>query len=150
MDLRSWHPGNNPANNGVNTSCADAGGTRGYASYIYYTITSFFGLTMTNTYINEQFGSRFDVISGNDWASPTAVNFETSNGSISDRLCAFGYTNPTSLQPQSPLSSTEVFTNGQHLYVGSLISGNGIFVQSDTQIYYVDHGVHSGVTSPVR
>jgi len=125
-------------------------GSDGYASGIPYNIISFFGVQITNVYVNETFGSRSDGTS-NKWPSPTAGSYTSTNGTFADCLLAVGpsWTPPT-LPPQSPLLSQDIFDILQTWYVGSLTNGSGLPVQFDDPTYYQDHGRHVSVSSPVR
>jgi hypothetical protein len=138
---------------GVN-SCSDTtgGGTNGYKSQAIYTALSFFGVTLNNIGVNETFGTQVDDFSGNNWPpnTPGGLTIPSSN-TFADTICAVGPTlTPAPLTPQTPLSSEKIVHSAQSWFVGSVTSGTGVEVQTDTQQYYIDHGRHLTIVSPVR
>jgi hypothetical protein len=142
-------------NKGVN-SCSDTtgGGIYGYKTQAAYTVQSFFGVAIANIGVNEDFGSTTDDYIGNNWPIPAAGGLTLpSTGLFADTMCVVdpGITlSPRVLTPQSPLDSEKIFHSTQFWFVGSVTPAEGVEVQSDTQQFYEDHGLHLGITSPVR
>jgi hypothetical protein len=124
-------------------------GSSGYLSLPSYRMQSFFGLQISNMYINETFGARSND-EPNTWATPTAGSYFTDTGVFNDYVCYIYGTVPVSLPPQSPLGTTKVFHLPQYWYVGTQSNGSGVEVQTDTIQYYTDHGRHEGIISPLR
>lgn len=126
-------------------------GIDGYMSHVPYRMLSFFGVQISNVGINESFGARTDVYLGNNWPNGAAGGVVSPSGTFLDKLCAVGSSlTPSTLAPQSPLTSTQIYYRYQLWYVGSVTPGSGIMVQNNNLILYRDHGVHSSIVSPVR
>lgn len=124
-------------------------GTAGFQSKVNYTILSFFGVQLSNIGVNETFGDQGDDYIGNNWPPYTAGGTTATTGFF-DNICAINQTVPPSLPPQSPLSSTKIDHGSQAWFVGSVNSGSGVEVQSDTLQRYQDHGSQLSIVSPTR
>jgi hypothetical protein len=142
-----------PMPSGV-ASCTPIGnppsGTLGWVQFIPYTLKSRWGVTMSNTTVNEAFGKRTDIYSGNTWPNANTSNGNTNaSGGFTDELCtaSSAFTPPT-LPPQNPLLNTPVFTVIQNWQAGITTSGGGMQVQSGTINEYTDHGTVAPIKSP--
>ncbi len=127
----------------------DAVGTDGYKSVIVYEIQTQLDEVVTNIGINEARGQRTDV-EPNDWGFAEAPNgFFTETGSFEDKTCfAFAGATPQSVPPPppgTPLSVRKIFFLTQMWRYGSTTSGTGHLVQTNDQVYYIDHGRHENV-----
>jgi hypothetical protein len=98
---------------------------------------------------NEAFGSYTDdyylsTTTYNNWGyPPTAGHGLNPSATWTDTIFAYGYTVPTTQNPQSPLGGQEVLDDsGWSLLVGSQSYGVGIVVHQDDQQWFRDHGVH--------
>jgi hypothetical protein len=142
----------NPADAGVaagSTCKSFSPGTSGYLSGIPYAAISKFGQTLVSFPLNETFGSRTDSTS-NNWGTPPAGGLTTdSSGKFFDCLLFAGSWNPQPLQPQNPLGNTLVYQLTQTWYFGTLTTGSGVVTQTDTINYYLDHGRHVSIVSPI-
>jgi hypothetical protein len=129
-------------------------GSNGYVSNVPYKILSQFGVTVTNAPINEQFGTPSNI-TANNWGLPSEGSVTPPNGTFVDTLCTTsprtgpGALQPLPLPPGSPLSGTVVQEIPQSWFVGIVTPGLGLSVQTDFANYYIDHGNHSYVVSPV-
>lgn len=56
---------------------------------------------------------------------------------------------PLCTNPQNPLSSVTAFHNNQNWFAGSQNPGQGVWVTTDTQQFYIDHARYSYLYSPV-
>lgn len=84
-----------------------------------------------------------------NWAVPSTSNGSTTNGHFTDTIYREGTQwYPTPVCPQSPLSPTTVVHWGQEWRAGSTTSGQGARVQTDTIQEYLDHALHTGISSP--
>jgi hypothetical protein len=148
--------GNGTTTNSGVSSCGGSSpppGSNGYNSNVPYKIISFFGATIGNVPISELFGAVTNVISNNWGGAPPAGSLTPPAGIFVDSLCTAlppGTFNPQPKIPQSPLSSTLVQEIVQSWWVGSTTATSGVKIQSDTANYFLDHGTHFPVTSPVR
>ncbi len=124
-------------------------GTAGWQSLIPYTIKSFFGQTVNNIYVNETLAVPFQNNIPNNWgATPAGVFLVTMAGAFTDNMCIVNGNppfNPKPVVPGSPLSTQEVQYDNQGWYVGGQTTGTGIEVQSDVQLWYLDHGRHGNI-----
>jgi hypothetical protein len=130
----------------VPTVCGPNNSIGGYSVVYSFSAVSFFQNPLTSVPVNESFGTRSDVYGGNKWPSPTPLPH--SGIPYGDTLQACGSGPPLSRSLGS--GDTEVFSIPQTFWFGSLVSGSGIPVQTDTVIYYTDHAVEANVITPVR
>jgi hypothetical protein len=146
---------NGVTHKGVN-SCPDTtgGGTHGYKTQAIFTAQSFFGVMLTNIGVNEDFGTIADDYIGNNWPIPTAGGLTIpGTGLFADTMCVVDpglILTPRVLTPQSPLTNVKIDHSSQFWFVGSVTPASGVEVQSDTQQYFQDHGLHLSIVSPVR
>ncbi len=139
---------------GIQGSCLAvpaASGTAGFQTLIPYAIISFQGVQISNISVFENFSNYQSIYTNENWGSFTASGITTLDGTFVDDICRDGSgLTPQPLPPQSPLSSVAVDQMFQTWNVGSGSAGAGLSVQTDTLRRYVDHGVHTGITSPTR
>jgi hypothetical protein len=152
----------NPYTDKSVNACSDtvSGGINGYKTQAIYTAISFFGVTLANIGINEDFASYADDYTGNNWPVQQACGTSgicgnlPSNGQFADTMCVVDPTGislyPAVYTPQNPLWTVKIDHASQFWYVGSGTPAVGVEVQSDTQQYYQDHARHLNITSPVR
>jgi len=124
-------------------------GTLGFQTLIPYNMMSRFGKLITNIDMNESFGTWSTDYIGNTWVAPLPGSFTSDNGFFVDHMCVQGWF-PPAMIPQSPLSTTGIQHATQSWFVGSLTSGSGVQVQTNTHQRFIDHGEHTSITSPVR
>jgi hypothetical protein len=125
-------------------------GSAGWYQIIPYALESRFGAIMSYTPVNESFGQRSNIYSGNNWSTPTPGPGTTNAaGAYQDNLCASGagFTPPT-MPPQNPIGSNLVFQLAQTWSAGTLTTGGGLAVQEDVMSYYQDHGTITQIASP--
>jgi hypothetical protein len=125
-------------------------GNNGFQSVVPYKILSFFGVQISHIGVNETFATWTDDYIGNNWPVVVAGGYTTTDGTFADYICAINTTTPPSLPPQVPLSATKIDHASQFWFVGSVTPSDGVEVQSDTFQRYQDHGLHTGIVSPVR
>jgi hypothetical protein len=133
------------------TPISDAAFNDGFKSTIYYSTRDNFNNVMPSIALNEQFGSTTND-QPNNWANPSAGGI-SSYGSYEwfDTLSFYSCASvtPVCTNPQSPLSSSAVKHYSQTWRVGSSTVGTGVIVQTDNLQYYVDHGRHTNIVTPV-
>ena len=135
----------------TNTCEAPVTGEAGYATYVEYTMKSYFDVTITNLPVNETFGPTSPNYTGEDWSVLTAgpPDTDTGDGTFADEICEINPTGkPHSQKPQSPLGTTMVQNASQGWRVGGSTNGQGVLVQTDTCQMYQDHGAHLNIMSP--
>jgi hypothetical protein len=102
--------------------------------------------TFLNIGVMEGFSGRYDN-APNNWASPTAGGSYIQSG-LADFVCVAGGFSPHPIPPGNPLGSSLINQISQDWYIGSSSSTSGVHVQSNLQNRYLDHGEHSGISSP--
>lgn len=92
-----------------------------------------------------------------NWGQNPTQNGNAPGGLLTDILSQYNtatkiwYPNPGCVQPPNPPSTTKVNHWGQEFYAGSLTSGTGAPVQTDTLQKYLDNGRHTPpINSPVQ
>ncbi|MFZ0745351.1 MAG: hypothetical protein WAM85_13150 [Terracidiphilus sp.] len=135
---------------GYQTSCSDHSGTVGYSSWVEYQLMSYFGVTITNIGVNEAFGSTVSDYTNENWGTITALpGYVETDGDFDDNICAHSSTStPRTLPPGSPLGTTQVIHASQSIRVGSITSGAGVQVLTNTHQLYQDHGRWLNPASP--
>jgi len=146
---------NGPSTNrGVTGDCNSVpatSGSSGFQTLVPYAIISFFGVQVSHIPVYENFSNYQPIYTNENWGSFVAGGITTADGTFVDNICQDGSgLTPPPLPPQSPLSNLAVDQMFQTWYVGSGSAGHGLSVQTDTLRRYVDHGVHTGITSPTR
>jgi hypothetical protein len=93
--------------------------------------------------MNEQFGAWWDDCT-NNWPEPTPGSDETDeeDGTFVDAIGAWnkGVLNPDPLYRDPPLKDQEVLHAQQKFFAGSLVSGKGCDVSTQTVQFYTDYG----------
>jgi hypothetical protein len=140
-------------NKGVAGPCSQIpspSGTAGFQSLVPYAIISFQGQQITHIPVFESLNNDVPFYTGETW--PFAANgFTSTDGTLVDNICAVGSLTPHPLPPQSPtLSTTAIDQINQQWTVGGGSVASGLPVQTDTLQRFIDHGRHTGITSPVR
>jgi hypothetical protein len=128
-----------------------ADGTWAYFTQISYAIQDQFTTQLpSDVPANEQWTTGVvNDYAGNNWFQANEGGGNAPGGVLTDYIQGQRFTqNPTPSFPQNPLSNIAVHHWGQDLFVGSLTTGAGRRVQSDTQQKYIDHADHTNVTSP--
>ena len=142
---------------GVGTACEyPPSGTDGFLSLIGYEVDDQFGVNtfsqgQSNAGVNEYLGAKTDYQT-NNWSVPTAGGSTTPGGVFVDNLCFTGAWTPQPLPPQSPLTNNLVDTIPQTWYAGSSAMpppNQGCEVQTDKIYFFIDHGRHRAIKSPV-
>jgi hypothetical protein len=142
---------------GVGTACEyPPSGTDGFLSLIGYEVDDQFGVNtfsqgQSDAGVNEYLGAKKDYQT-NNWSVPTAGGATTPGGVFVDRLCFTGAWTPHPLPPQSPLTNNLVDTIPQTWYAGSSATpppNQGCEVQTDKIYFFIDHGRHRAIKSPV-
>jgi hypothetical protein len=125
--------------------------TFAYLSLINYTIRDKFGHQLpSDVPVNESWTSGIepDYFQMN-WRMSTAGGFVAPSAAFADHIQGEVSTmTPTPLNPQNPLGTIMVCHWGQQWQVGSVSSGNGRRVQTDTFQKYQDHALHLNIVSP--
>jgi hypothetical protein len=133
------------------TAISDFAMSDGFSTHIYYSNKDQFGNTLPSIALNEQFGTVTNDQT-NNWANPTAGGIGSyGSNEWYDWLYFYSCSGATPLctNPQTPLSSNAVKHDAQSWRVGSSTVGTGVLVQTDNLQYYVDHGRHTSIVSPV-
>ncbi len=135
------------------SNCIPTSGTTGYASFITYLTHSYFGVTITNEWVNESLDN-FSDDHVNNWPWGNEGSVLSPDGRFSDEICVTqgtGGLSPQPTPPQQPQLSTYTIDHAtQGWYVGSTTPAKGVQIQRDTLQRYIDHGVHLGIQTPVR
>lgn len=140
---------------GVTGSCSlipAASGTSGFQTTVPYSIISFLGSQISHIQIAESFSNHQPIYTNENWPFQ-AGTFTTPDGTFVDNICADGSLTPHPLPPPpppSPPSNTAIDQLFQTWTVGGGTAAPGLSVQTDTLRRYIDHGVHTGITSPTR
>jgi len=140
-------------NRGVKAPCEPIpapSGTDGFQSLVPYEIISFLGVEITNITVAEHFGTDVPAYTNENWPLNTGSPITSTDGTFVDDICQVGTFTPHPLPPQSPPSTTLIDQASQSWNIGSGSNGPGLIVQTDTLQRYIDHGRHTGITSPVR
>ena len=127
-------------------------GTAGYLTQVSYIAQSFFGVNIGNQYVNEQLGNPQNVLTNNWGPLPTpSSTLSNTGGGFNDTIC-FSATgaSPLETQPATPLGATLVEFAAQTWSLGVMTIGAGVPVQTDTIQYFIDHGAHAGIVTPLR
>jgi len=128
----------------------------GYESIIPYktqSLCSGSNFIMEGYVINEAFEGQQNPIS-NNWpldAGSATIYTDTWGDTIRRSVgvyCGGASCSPAPLNPQSPLTSTLVQSAVQKWYVGSVTSGEGIHIMTNTIRAYMDHGDHVITSNP--
>ena len=124
----------------------------GWQSKIYYKIEDRLGSVLPrNVELNEDWtGGVTSDWEGENWSRPTAGDATVSPSSWYDD-CAEpddASHNPHPTNPETPLGSDEVQNWPGEWNVGSTSNGQGVQVQTNTWQDYLDHHMHTGITSP--
>lgn len=126
-----------------------ADGSDGWQSNTTWHLYDACGGSLPYMDFNEAFGAVSTDYSGQNWSAPTeSYNNSGSAYQVIDMMLATGVNlSPQAENPQSPtLSSTAVYHNPWLFNVGSATlcttTCSGIFLYSDTQQRYLDHGRH--------
>jgi hypothetical protein len=131
--------------------CTGTTGTAGYKSTINYEVRSFFNVSFYPFYFNETFADVTDVYIGNDWPDYQPIPNTAIVSGFADGICFADPTHtPRPTVPQMPLSTTQIDFGLQGWSIGSLQTGGGILIQTDTLNRFIDHATHTVITSPVR
>lgn len=133
----------------VDSCYTDAPGSSGFSSDVPYKILSFFGVQISNIGVNETFGARSDIYSGNNWPSPTAGHTLSTLGLFSDQVCEVF---PSAVPPTNPpgAGTALVFQQAQSWFIGSQTNGSGLKIQLDSIEFFQNHGDHTLIISPLR
>lgn len=126
-------------------------GTAGFESLVPYTIVSFLGTQISKIQMAETLNNQQISYSGENW--PFKANtFVTPDGTFDDEICQVTSSTiaPKPLVPQSPLTNIVIDQFSQTWTSGGGSVAPGLIVQTDTLRRYIDHGLHTGVTSPTR
>jgi hypothetical protein len=125
----------------------------GYYTYIYYDVKDQFNrLLPRKVEVNEQWTSGLtNDFTTTNWLRPpetwNTVNPDNFYDYITGPQTGVGAI-PEPWNPQTPFSAQKIQHWGQAFYVGSLQTGKGQKVQTDTLYRYRDHGAHESVVSP--
>lgn len=143
---------------GTGASCS-VPGNQGFISYISYEVDDQF---QVNTYstnnanvgINEKLGAvNPPPTAAENWSKGSEGGSPTSGGDFQDNVCTTGPTfNPQPLPPVPPLSNQLVITIPQEWFAGNSTNPathQGCPVQTDTIDEFLDHGTHTGITTPL-
>jgi len=124
----------------------------GYLDYLSYTIQDQLGTQMPSPVpLNEYWTSGIvNDYSGTNWTRGAAGSYTTpanAPASFADQIGGAGSGGmPT--PGCAGNGTTKVDHWGQSWYIGTLTSGSGARVQSDTLQKYQDHAIHTGIISP--
>jgi hypothetical protein len=122
-----------------------------YKSQLFYKIEDQFNRVLPrNVEINEQWTSGVvNDFAGANWRRddpmPATVNPANWDDGIQGETARMF---PVPQNPQNPLGNTKIQHWGQAWYVGSLVIGKGVKVQTNTLQKYRDHARHESITSP--
>ncbi len=125
----------------------------GYKSEIHYRIEDQFNRVLPRRVeINEKWTSNVVAdFPGTTWSRPAEGSATVNPADWADRVSgppiALG-PNPVPQNPQNPLGNTKVIHWDGEWYVGSLVIGMGVKVQTNTWQSYRDHARHENVVSP--
>lgn len=123
-------------------------GLAGYLTTYNWTLSDACGYLDTNLDANEQFGAWTDDYFNtfgihNNWGAPTPKSAQNVGATLVDVIGARNMTTPPSVPPGQLLSTVAVTHDSPwNLFVGSLSFGSGLAVITDTQQWYLDHGVN--------
>jgi len=119
----------------------------GYESLIRYSVLDIFLSEISNVPVNETFATFWNDHPTNNWAKPPAGGYTLSGNEFNDHI--FVYCNgciptlaPPVQNPQYPLGTTKIDHTTQNWFVGSIVSGQGVGVQTNGFQRYQDHGNH--------
>lgn len=142
----------------VSTSNSDvpisSGASNGYSSLLHYEIKDQFGATLPmGIAVNEKWVSvETSDYAGEDWPRPAVSPGFVDPADLVDDITVVNPANnltPTTQRPGNPtLGNEKVDHWGQEWYVGSLFTGAGVRVQTDTLQRYRDHARHENIVSP--
>ncbi len=124
--------------------------TWGYVTFLDYTIQDQFQSALpADVPVNEIFTT--DVIndySGTNWIRGTAGGSNTTGADFSDEIGGQDLNSSPVPVPTCDGNSTAVHHFGQDWRVGSLATGFGRRVQTDTLQRYIGHAAHTSIVSP--
>ena len=90
-----------------------------------------------------------DDYSGTNWRRQNPGSLTTSNAGFSDFLQGEAFSLPAVPTPSCQGTSTTTVEHwGQEWWIGSLTTGSGVRVQTDTLQKYLDHALHLNIVSP--
>mgnify|MGYP005811217841 CR=1 FL=1 len=130
------------------TECAN---NEWYTSIAYDLLDNLSSSISDDALWNESLGA--PSCQSSNWCNWNIQGQNGSTGPIVDRLAPpdLGLNpNPTPNCTSPPVGQSAFRSIPQNHYVGSSISGNGAFVQSDYLGYYIDHGGHDLIVIPPR
>jgi len=130
-------------------STHNPGTPSGYLTVVNYQVLDDTGTVMSGYQVNERFPAGKVNDQPNNWPNGAAGAINVTGTDWGDRLSVEGAGSPNPQSPQSPLGTTKVYHRAQEWFVGSLTSGSGTKVQTDTIQLYLDHGEHHNIVSPV-
>ncbi len=146
-------PNTDLAPNGIRDDILnDEFGGRGYTSHLFYKILNQFGDVLPmRVEVNEKFPSGVTFRYNNSNWPQRPQNAKVAPDKLEDKIqaCTGDSFTPESTNPQNPLSQTKVDYSKQEIRIGSLVTGEGVLVQKDDLVRYVDHGRHENIVSPV-
>jgi hypothetical protein len=118
----------------------------GYSTTITYIAQDqFFNSMIAGVTWNEKWTTQVThVYSGENWQRPTEMGDTNSGQYVMDNISGPGLGNdpPNVPTPTCGGTAQEVQYWGQEFRIGSLTSGNGVLVHSDTFVRYNNHGDH--------
>lgn len=124
-----------------------------YSSEMFYKVVDQFGETLPKQVeVNEKFTSGdISDYKGENRPVPKVTNNPSDPGKIVDTIEVNNPENtliPITKNPGTPLGTTKIDHWSQEFYIGSLTSGKGVKVQTDTIQRYQDHARHENIMSP--
>jgi len=123
--------------------------TFGYLDYIGYDVYDQLGNNLSASYtfdFNENFTTPFTDVNSN-WASPNTGSATAGAGQVVDAISGV-LVNQTPAPSPTPVcngNSSETQYAAQDWYVGSLIAGQGVLLQTDQWVRYADMGLHTNI-----
>jgi hypothetical protein len=122
--------------------------TYGYLDTINYKVQDQLGnsLSVYAFDFNEKFTTGFTNTNNSNWPAP--LTGPATNTMVSDTIsgAVVNFQPPPTPTPVCSGNDTETQYATQEWYVGSLNTGSGIKLQSDTWTRYADWGTHNGIT----